>query len=325
MGSHLAVRSLRGIVVVFGVVALTFLLLHLAPGDPVSRLLGPRATPEQVEVQRHALGLDKPVPIQFGRWIGRALQGDLGTSIATGRPVGEMLMAAWPYTAGLVTLSLGLSYLLGVVIGATQALTRKPAIDSALTVTTLTLFAMPAYWLGLLLILVFTYGLRWLPAFGAHGLDADFLTPSGRAYDTIRHLALPLITLTLIGIGGIARYVRGGVVDLGNAPFLVAAAARGCTRRRVIVRHAIRNALIPVVTLLGLSLPALFSGTVFIEVIFAWPGVGLLMVQAVSARDYPVVMAATTISAILVIVGTLLADLMTAWVDPRVRIPSARA
>jgi peptide/nickel transport system permease protein len=229
-----------------------------------------------------------------------------------------MLAEAWPATALLVLLSLAASYLVGMVVGLVQA-RAGPRLDASLSVATVTLFAMPGYWLGVLLVWVFTYHLRLLPAFGAAGLDADFLPPLARVADRLRHLALPWLTLTLIGVGGATRFVRGALFDIRSEPFVLAARARGLTEARVSRRHLLRNALGPVVTLLGLSLPAVFSGAVFVEAIFAWPGVGRVLVEAVGARDYPVVMAAASVSAILVVVGNLTADLLRSWVDPRVR------
>ncbi|HEU4698694.1 MAG TPA: ABC transporter permease [Gemmatimonadales bacterium] len=315
----LARRALVGLAVVLGVVTLTFGLLRLAPGDPVERLLGPTATPAQVQAQRHALGLDRPLPAQYAAWLVRFARGDWGTSIATGRPVRRMIGEAWPATVRLVGLSLVLSYVAGIVIGAVQATIRSRAADTAISVVTVTLFAMPGYWLGLMLVMLFTYRLGALPAFGAAGLDADFLAGPARLVDRLRHLALPLATLTLIGLAGTARYVRGAMLDVRTEPYVLTARAKGIGARRVAVRHVLRNALIPVVTLLGLSLPALFSGAVFIEAIFAWPGVGRVLVDGVVARDYPVVMASTAVSAALVVLGNLLADALVAWVDPRLR------
>jgi peptide/nickel transport system permease protein len=309
----------RAFGVVFGVVALTFVLLHLAPGDPVQRMLGPAATPAQVIAARHALGLDRSLVAQFGAWLVRAASGDFGTSIATGRSVGSLLAGAWPATAILVILSLSLTYFLGIAIGSFQANTHSRFADSSVTITTVALNAIPGYWLGLVLVMVFTYQLRLLPAFGASGLDADFLSTTGKALDRLRHLILPLATLTLIGVGGTARFVRAAMREVRDAPFLVVARAKGVGRRREVLRHQLRNALVPVVTLLGLSLPALFSGTVFVESIFAWPGVGQLMVQGVQARDYPVVMAAATVSATLVVLGNVIADVLVGVVDPRSR------
>jgi peptide/nickel transport system permease protein len=183
--------------------------------------------------------------------------------------------------------------------------------------------AMPGYWLGLALVMLFAYELRWLPAFGAEGLDSEFLSPAERAVDRLRHLVLPLLTLTLIGLGGASRFTRAAMTDLAGAPFLLTARARGLSRSRVVLRHQLRNALVPIVTLLGLSLPALFSGAVFVEAIFAWPGVGQVLVQAVQARDYPVVMAAATLSAVLVVAGNLLAEFLLTRADPRLREQNA--
>ncbi len=311
-------RALAGLGVVLGVVTLMFFLIRLAPGDPALLLVGPSASQEQLAAQQKALGLDRPLPEQYASWLARFVRGDWGTSIATGRPVAGMLSAAWPATVSLVGLSLLLSYLLGIVFGAIQA-ARGGRLDTTLSVVTVTLFALPGYWLGLMLVMVFTYWARALPAFGAAGFDADFLTGWSRVVDRFRHLALPLATLTLIGIGGTARFVRGAMLDVKGAPHVAIARAKGLSPRQVTIRHVLRNALIPVLTLLGLSLPALFSGAVFIEAIFAWPGVGRIMVEAVGARDYPVIMAATAVSASLVVVGNLLAEALAAWADPRLR------
>jgi len=319
MARGLLTGLFRGVAVVLGVVTLTFFLLHLAPGDPVQRLLGPAAEPEQIDAARKTLGLDQPLPLQFAQWLARAARGDFGLSIAHGRSAASLLGEAWPATALLVLLSIILSWTLGIAIGALQANTRRATLDGLISAITVALNAMPGYWLGLVLVMVFTYQLGWLPAFGAAGVDAEFLTATGRLTDRLRHLALPLLTLTLIGLGGAARYARAAMRELREAPFLLAARGRGLSESRVVVRHQLHNALVPIVTLLGLSLPALFSGAVFVEAIFAWPGVGQVLVQAVQARDYPVVMAAATISAVLVVAGNLLAEFLVTVTDPRIR------
>ena len=318
MLSRLIPRLAAGAAVILGVVTLTFLLLHLAPGDPAVHLAGPAATPEQLQALRAELGLNRPLFNQFADWLGRTVRGDWGTSVATGRPVAQMLGQAWPATALLVLTSLLGSYLVGMMIGLWQVRANRRT-DTTLSALSVTLFAMPGYWLGVLLVWLFAYQLRLLPAFGAQGLDADFLGPGARLLDRLRHLALPCLTLTLIGLGGAARFVRGALLDVRGEAFLVAAEARGLSSSTVARRHLLANALGPVVTLLGLSLPAVFSGAIFVEGIFAWPGVGQILIQAVQARDYPVVMAAATVSAVLVVLGNLLADGLRAWVDPRIR------
>src|SRR6267154_6817771 len=319
MLARLGHRLLTGLAVVLGVVVLTFLLLHLAPGDPVDILLGPTATVEQVAIQRRAMGLDKALPAQLATWLGRFARGDWGTSITKGRPVRAILGAAWPATVRLVGLSLILSYLIGLAIGVVQAARSRSRTDTVLSISSVTLFAVPGYWLGLMLVLVFTYWTQALPAFGAAGLDADYLHGGSWRIDRLRHLALPLATLTLIGIGGAARFARGAMLDILSQPFIVTARAQGLTASRVVGRHALRNALTPVVTLIGLSLPVLFSGAVFVEAVFAWPGVGRVLVEAVQARDYPVVLAASAVAALLVVAGNLLADALAVWADPRLR------
>jgi peptide/nickel transport system permease protein len=316
--------AVRAAAVVFGVITLTFVLLHLAPGDPVQRILGPAATPGQIAAGRHGLGLDRPWPVQYADWVGHMLHGDFGRSIASGRSVSSLLAHAWPATAILVLLSLGATYAIAIVIGAWQANTQSRAVDGAVTIGSIAVASLPSYWLGLVLVMIFTYRLRLLPAFGATGLDVDFLGVTGRAVDLVRHAILPLATLTLIGVGGVARFVRAGMRDLRGAPFLAVARSKGLSRWHVTVRHQLRNALVPLITLLGLSLPALFSGTVFVEAIFAWPGVGQLLVQGVQARDYPVVMAGATVAAVLVVTGNLLAELLVHMVDPRSRRQGVR-
>src|SRR3989454_4063314 len=228
--------------------------------------------------------------------------------LAPGDPVERLLGDAVPATVALVGTSLILSYLLRLAVRAWQS-GAGPRVDAALSVTTVTLFALPGFWLGLMLAMAFTYWAHWLPAFGATGLDANALTGWSRLADRLRHFALPLATLTLIGIGGAARFVRGAMRDVRSQAFVRTAEAKGLSPFRVTRRHVARNALIPVITLIGLSLPALFSGAVLVEAVFAWPGVGRRLVEAVQARDYPVVMAATAVTAVLVVVGNLLTDL----------------
>ena len=243
--------------------ALTFVLLHSAPGDPVTLMLGPRATAEQLAAQRRVLGLDRPLPAQFGSWIARFATGDWGTSIAKGRPVRALLGEAWPATARLVGLSLLLSYVIGLFVGAVQAARSRSRTDTALSVATVTLFALPGYWLALMLVLVFTYWARVLPAFGAEGLDSDYLSGGARVLDHLRHLALPLVTLTLIGIGGASRFVRGAMLETlatihhDGAP----AWTDHAIGRHVAQRSRLSYTVRPVV-------PALFSKAVFIEATF---------------------------------------------------------
>ncbi len=318
-------RLLVAAVTVVLVLTVTFAALHLAPGDPVRLYLGPSAGEAAVAAARKAAGLDRPLPIQYADWLLRFSRGDWGTSIAQQRPVARVLGDAVGPTLALVGASLVLTYLGGILVGAFQASRRRSAVDAALTGVTTFVYALPSYVLALALVLVFAYGAAlwgwpaWLrvPAFGAASVGADFLPPGERVADALRHLALPVATLAVVGAAGTARFVRGAVLDALRQPFVVVARAKGLGEARVLLRHALRNALAPVLTLLGLQLPALFSGVVFVETIFGWPGMGRVTVQAVLARDYPVVMASTAVFAVLVILGNLLADLLTWLADPR--------
>ena len=307
------------------VVTVTFAAVHLMPGDPVRLYLGPGADAATVAAARHALDLDRPLPVQYATWLARFVAGRWGTSIAQQRPVTAVLGDALGPTLSLVGASLLATYLGGILVGAYQAARRRSRVDTALTALTTTLYALPSYVVALGLVAVFAYGAalwQWpgalrFPAFGAAGLGADLLPPAARLADRFRHLALPALTLALVGVAGTARFVRGAMLEALRQPFVRAARAKGIDEGRVLLFHALRNALVPVVTLFGLQLPALFSGVVFVEAIFAWPGMGRVTVQAVLARDYPVVMATTAVFAVLVVLGNLLADVLAWLADPR--------
>lgn len=327
MRASLLKRLVLAVPTLFLVLTLSFVGLHLAPGDPVRLFLGPTADRAAEEAARHAFGLDRPIPVQYAEWLARFVTGDWGTSIAQHRPVTRVLGDALGPTLVLTGLSLLLSYLAGIALGAVQAARRRSRLDAAITAVTTALYALPSYVLALGLVLVFAYGaVLWgwpavlrFPAIGAESVGAEFLDPGARLADRVRHLVLPALTLAVVGAAGAARFVRGSMVEALRQPFVRAARAKGLTERTVVLHHALRNALVPVIVLIGLQLPALFSGVVFVETIFAWPGMGRVTVQAVLSRDYPVVMAATAVFATLVVVGNLLADGLAALADPRVR------
>ena len=325
--SALLRRALLAVGTVLLVLTVTFAGLHLAPGDPVRLYLGPSADAAAAASMRHELGLDQPLAVQYVEWLGRFATFDWGASIAQRRAVTRVLGDALGPTFLLTGLSLLLTYAVGIAIGAFQAARRHSPWDSLLTSVTVTAQAIPSYVLGLGLVLVFTYGAAlwgWpaflrLPAIGDSGIGADLLGSWPRFGDRLRHLVLPVTTLALIGAAGLSRYVRGATIDALRQPLVRTARAKGLTERRVLWRHALRNSLLPVITLAGLQLPALFSGVVFVETIFAWPGMGRVAVQAVLARDYPVVMATTATFALLVVLGNLIADGCAALADPRLR------
>jgi peptide/nickel transport system permease protein len=329
MWRRIVVRLLSGLALVLAVVTATFVLLQLAPGDPARAWVGPAASAADLEAARHALGLDRSLPIRYLTWLAEFVRGNWGMSLARQRPVTAVLGAALPATLLLSGASLLVTYVGGIIVGLLQAVKRARPIDTLVTTASVVIYGLPAYWVALVLVLIFAYGAArygwpsWLqfPAMGLQSLDADFLSPGAQLLDRLRHLALPLVTLGLLGVAGTARYVRGAAVEVLDLEYVRAARARGLSRTRVLIRHVLRNALLPLVTLMGLSLPALFSGTVFVEVIFAWPGMGRELVAGVAARDYPVVLAATAVFGALVITGNLLADLLYTVADPRLRRP----
>jgi peptide/nickel transport system permease protein len=308
------------------VLTITFALVRLAPGDAATLLVPPSATAADAERLRAELGLNASIPVQYVRWLSGALQGDLGESFVHARPVVRVLADALPLSIGLGLASLALTFIAGVTVGMLQAYRRGRPTDVALTVATTTLYAAPAFWLALALVAVFTYGAaRWgfpaalrLPAFGVRD-PASTAAGVAAAADVVRHAILPVATLALIGAAGIARYARTAVADVLEAPWVRAVAAKGASRRRVRMRHVLPNAMPPLIVLLALSVPGVLAGSVFVEAIFAWPGMGRLMLSAIAARDYPVVLGATALYAALVIGANLAADLALPLLDPRRR------
>lgn len=320
-------RRLAGALVLFWLVlTLTFVLLHLAPGDAGDLLVPPEATPEETARLRASLGLDAPAHVQYARWIGGVLRGDLGTSLAQQRPVVQMLREAVPISLWLGGSSLLLTFVIGVPLGMLQAARRGRLIDHALTVVTTVLYAAPTFWLALALVAVFTYGAAsWgfpaplrLPAFGVRSPAGELPGLAG-VLDLVRHSILPVGILAAVGAAGIARYARASVADVLGQDFVLTARAKGLPARAVHFRHVLRNILPPLVVLFALALPGIVAGSVFVESVFAWPGAGRLLLTSIQARDFPVVMGATVVYAGLVILANLLADIALPLVDPRRR------
>lgn len=326
MRRRLLRRLLGAVPLLLGIATLVFLVVNLAPGDPARLLVAPGVRAEVLEQARQSYGLDRPLPVRYVAWLGSLARGDLGYSYSHRRPVADVLAAALPDTLLLSLAALAGAYVLGIAVGVIQALRHRTATDSVLGAVSLFFYSMPSFWLGLMMILVFSLFARnvwdwplWFPSSGTRSVDHDLLGPGARVMDRLWHLALPATTLALVLAGGVARYVRGSMLEVVGQDYVRTARAKGLSRRRVVLRHALGNALIPVITLLGLHLPVLFSGTVFVETVFAWPGMGKTMVDAIATRDYPVVMAGSVLFAGLVVVGNLLADLLYGVADPRIR------
>ncbi|MFH1575257.1 MAG: ABC transporter permease [Acidobacteriota bacterium] len=324
MTSDLLRRILVAIPLLLGISTVVFVVLHLAPGDPMSLYINPDIDPGVQNAVRHSLGLDQPLHVQYVRWLGSFMTGRFGYSLTQHRPVADILASALPNTIILSLASLVVMFGVGVLVGVLSAARRGSAADHTLTLLSLLFYSIPTFWLAMMLILLFSEVLPILPAAQAISVDYSSLSLLGRLADRFRHLLLPSLALGLGGAAGIARFARGSMLDVLGQDYIRTARAKGLPERTVIWKHALRNALIPVITLLGLYLPFLFSGAVLVETVFSWPGMGRVIVTAILQRDYPVVMANTFLFGAMVVLGNLLADVLYGLADPRIRYASRR-
>ncbi|MGH7651976.1 MAG: ABC transporter permease [Gemmatimonadaceae bacterium] len=314
-------RLAQAAVIVAFVAAITFALIHLAPGDPFSAVMdNPNVSESVRETLRAQYGFDRPLPEQFVRYIDRLAHGDLGWSFSHDRTVLEVLGSALPNTLLLMGVALAGSFALGIFVALVQVARRGSVTDHTLSGITLLLFSMPDFWLAILALLAFTY---WLPIFPVGGavdpVMHEYMSFGARVVDRLRHLILPASTLTVLAAGAVARYQRAALLDVLPADYIRTARVKGLTEREILRRHALRNALLPIISLIGLSFPALLTGAFFVEKIFAWPGMGLAVMNAIGTRDYPLVVGGVIIGSIMVTLGSLFADVLYAWADPRLR------
>jgi peptide/nickel transport system permease protein len=326
MIGYLLRRLLGAIPLLLGILTLIFFVMHLAPGDPTDRIFSnPNVSPEVIEQMRHNLGLDRPLHVQYGRWLWSFVRGDFGYSFGQMRPINEILPTVLWNTLQLTLISLVVIFVLGMLIGIVQAVRQYSLADNVLTFVALFFYSMPSFWFALMLILIFSLRAGqngWFlqfPASGMTSIEYEYMGAGGRALDRARHLFLPAVALGVGSAAGVARYMRGAMLEVIHQDFIRTARAKGLSERTVIFKHALRNALIPIITLLGLYLPFLLSGAVLVETIFAWPGMGRTIVEAILARDYPLVMATSFVIAAIVVLGNLLSDVLYAVVDPRIR------
>ena len=319
---YLLKRLLQAIPLLLGIITVTFFIIRLAPGDPMDMYLEPtrarQLDPEVIELIRKRHGLDQPIHIQYAKWVGNVAKGDFGESFRHRRPVNTLLAEAIPYTLQLTVLALVFDALIGIALGIVSAVKQYSLLDKTVTLGSLIIYAIPGFWLALMLVLVFSVQLGWFPTSQTRSMDYEFLSFGAKITDRAWHLVLPVFVMGIASAAGTARYMRNRLLEVLNEEYVVAARARGFPERIVILKHAVRNALIPIVTIYGLSLPFLLGGATIIETIFAWPGMGRLTVEAVGGRDYPLIMATTTIAATLTVLGNLIADITYAAVDPRV-------
>lgn len=321
MNAFLLRRVAGALLLVFLVVSLTFFLLHAAPGSPADSLLD-RSSAGHAEAKarlERALGLDRPILEQYFDWLGGVVRGDLGSSFATGRPVARVLAEALPNTLLLGLAALLVDYALSLPLGVWAARRRGRAADQVLRVASLALYSIPVFWLGLMALLLLAFRWPLFPAGHMLSAGAEALPTGERLLDLLHHLALPALVLGLATAGGTLRYVRGSLAEALDQDYVRTARAKGLGERRVVVVHGLRNALAPILQLLGVSLPALLNGSLIAEVVFSWPGVGRLAYQAITTRDLPLTLGTTALAAVLVVAGSLAADLLHAASDPRLR------
>ena len=322
MVAYLA-RRLAGMVpLLLGITLITFLVIHLAPGEPVEMqiAMNPKVSAEARERLRKFYGLDRPLHVQYVDWLGKMARLDFGRSFAPdGRPVVEKVRERLPVTISLNAIVLVLEFALAVPIGVYAATRRDSPYDRGLTLFVFIGISVPLFWLALLLMYLFGVQLGWLPISGLHSLGAAGMTPLARFGDLLQHLVLPVAVATFGSLAGLSRYMRSSMLEVIRQDYVTTARAKGLPERVVIYRHALRNALLPVITFLGLSVPGLIGGSVIFETVFAIPGMGQLFFQGVMARDYPLVMGILVFGAFLTLIGNLLADLCYALADPRIR------
>lgn len=304
MGGYIARRLLAALLVVWGALTVIFLIVRVLPGDPAAVLLGTYATPQLIAEQRERLGLNRPRAVQYALFMRQAVLGDWGRSYYEGSGAMGLVLARFPATTELAAASLALSVAVSFVLGSVAARSAHSLLDRLIETASLVAQAAPNFWLGLVAILIFSRDLKWLPSFGRGGLW---------------HLVLPAVTLSMQFIGLLTRLVRAGIVEMSGQDFARTARAKGLPEAGVLVRHIYRNMLIPVVTMVGLQLGTLVGGVVVTETVFAWPGLGRLIVTAIENRDYPLVQAAVVFTAVVFVLANLAADVAYAYLDPRIR------
>jgi peptide/nickel transport system permease protein len=314
MWGYIVRRLLLGIPTLLGVTVIVFSLMHLAPGDPISAMLPPDAPQEVVQMIRQQMGFDKPLPVQYWLWLTRVVQGDLGRSIATRRPVIEDIRSALGNTFILAFAAACLGFTLGSALGSLAAFSRGRWLDKASSAAAITGVSLPHYWVAIMLIIIFSVELNWLPAMGMQGTGAE----SSGWGEIARHMILPTIALSLIPMGVVTRMVRASVLEILSQDFVLTLRAKGLWSRTV-TRHVIKNAAPPVLTLMGLQFGYLLGGSVLVETVFSWPGSGYLLNLAIFQRDFPVLQGTILVLASFFVILNLVVDIAQSFVDPRIR------
>lgn len=340
MWKYVLRKLLLTIPLIWCVITLVYLLIELSPGDASSKFLTPETPPEVADMIRDKYHLDDPVYVRYGAMLRNLAVFDFGRSISKEKLVFDMIAERLPNTLLLASVSLSVVFLTGILVGTLQAVRHGSRLDTTASVLSLVLYSMPEFWLAMMLQLLVAFywsqGLEGLAAAGTISKSTaqlfelpwdgmkdpvvyDFMSPTEQAFDRFKHLLLPGVFMGMASSGGVARYMRSSLLEVIRQDYVRTARAKGLREHTVIVRHALRNALLPIITLMGLSVPALFSGAVLVEYIFAWPGMGSLIVDAIRAQDTPLLIACFYVFTLVVVSGNLLADVAYAWVDPRIK------
>jgi len=321
----IARRLAQSLLLVFLLATAVFFVVRLAPGDPLDQIVDEELGAADRELIRQRLALDGSLPRQYLRWLAASARGDLGMSLRQQRPVTAIIGEAIGPTLLLTVSAYACHLLLAVSAALVMAAWRGRFADHLVQGLGLVFYALPGFWLGLMFILLFSRQLGWFPAGGWESADAVFLGPGARWLDRLHHLVLPMMTLAVGSFMGTARYLRAALDEILAQDYILAARARGLSETRILLGHALRNALLPLITLLGLRLPLLVGGALVVEVVFGWPGMGRITIEAIWARDYAVIMATTLLATLAVVAGSTIADLLYRWADPRVRLPDLSA
>jgi peptide/nickel transport system permease protein len=320
MVAYIIRKVLLAIPLVLGVITLTFLLVEASPGDASDRFFTPETPPEVRENVMHKWGLDQPAHVRYLKMMGNLLTGDFGRSIAQERPVFDIVKEALPNTLMLSAVDLCVVMMVGITLGILQAVRQYSALDNVLSVGALFFYSMPEFWLALMLMLIFGVKLAILPISGiVDPIMHDMMSPSAQLWDRVRHLILPGVALGVAQSAAMARYMRSSLLEVIRQDYIRTAHAKGLRESVVVLKHALRNALLPIITIVALSMPYLFSGSVVVEIIFAWPGMGRLIVSSIFTQDLPLIIACFFVYAILIVTANLLADVLYAVADPRIR------
>lgn len=323
MTQYLIRRLIQSIPLLLVISLLTFAIIEIAPGEATQMYINPErgADAEYIAQVRASLGLDQPVHVRYISWLGKTLSGDMGFSLRTRRPVTLEVGERLPNTLLLSGSALLLSFMIAVPIGVISAIKRYTIIDYTFSVLALVGISVPIFWTALLLLQIFAIQLNWFPSSGMVSVRESY-TGFRATLDVLHHMVLPTIVLSLAQVASWSRYQRSALLEVLDQDYIRTAHGKGLSVRRVMNVHALRNSLIPMITLVGISVPSIVTGAYITETIFSWPGIGRLGVNAVSGRDYPVIMAVTMLSALLIVFGNLLADIAYAWADPRIRYDS---